>query len=83
MCVCCVCALRRFRSACALVTVCILDRQEYKEEEDNEDADQTARMHTLILVFVGRTCQKVRTMIGLKYLLLYAIVRPDKEFDLK
>ena len=26
---------------------------------DNEDSDQTARMRSLICVFVGRTCQKV------------------------
>ena len=28
--------------------------------EDNEDYDQTAQMRRLSLVFVGRTCQKVR-----------------------
>ena len=26
---------------------------------DNEDSDQTARMRSLIWVFVGRTCQKL------------------------
>ena len=35
---------------------------------DNEDFEQTARMCRLIWVFVGRTCQKVRsTMLQLLY----------------
>ena len=35
---------------------------------DNEDSDQTARMRSLIRVFVGRTFQKVRFLtLRLKY----------------
>ena len=29
---------------------------------DNEDSDQTAWMRSMIWVFVGRTCQKVRVL---------------------
>ena len=61
------CAQRRLRSACGFSqsdqnSWRILDRQGGKVSlhANNEDSDQSARMHRLISV--GRTCQKVRCL---------------------
>ena len=58
-----ICAQLRFRSDCALRSLIrifiqrILDNQGCKVffNTDNEDTNQTARLHRLIWVFVGRT----------------------------
>ena len=43
---------------------------------DNEDSDQTAWMHKLIWVFVGRTCQKVR-FLRLRLMYCWAVRAHD------
>ena len=51
--------IRAARSDKSLSAFCITKDVKFLHA-DNEDSDQTVRMRTLIRVFVGRTCQKVR-----------------------